>query len=236
MKYLLLPLLAFMAGCALVDVTTLDTAVPIPASHVQIKYAQSNGLDLSTAVITDDEMESNPDFDYEIGTWFLTSLNLAIGLQNQSELGVRFWASTDSNGGKLYYKQLIHQEGHGYVSIIPAVNMVKGFHDDWNDEARYNSYGGEIQLLYTYMPADVIRLTAALRGNYNRYTESQYDDNGLSYETGPYNIVHWGARGNLMLKLGPIFAIPEIGAEMIPIVNGDLNIMPVFGLGLGVEL
>jgi len=237
MKYFSLFSLLLLTGCAVLDISTLDTAIPIEANHVQIKYLNSAGLELSTTVITDSELENDPDVsEYGAGMWPVVAWNAAIGLRDQADIGARFWLSTDSRGGKLYYKKLMHQEGNTYLSLVPAINFVEGTSEDWETDERYHSLGGELQLLYTYKAGEYFRFTAAIRANYNRYTESTYDSNGDLYEQGPFNIVHWGTRANVMLKLGPLMIIPELGAEMVPVVNGEIDLLPTVGLGVGLEL
>ncbi|HPI26295.1 MAG TPA: hypothetical protein PLO57_07530, partial [Candidatus Cloacimonadota bacterium] len=47
-----------LSGCAMMDISTLDTAIPVAPAKAQIAPYQAIGLDISSAVYNENSVES----------------------------------------------------------------------------------------------------------------------------------------------------------------------------------
>jgi len=236
---LLLIMITLLTGCAVLDVSSLETAIPLPPRRVEISTNQSVGLDLETVVLEEDELvngDSPPG--YMPGTSSVTGVQAAIGLENQMEVGTRFWISPYNYGAKIFLKKLMNQNGSNYLALQPAFTYLNSVDesDGPNGDEEYTAIGSELQLIYTMKASPYFALSLIGRGNVNRYQHTLWDVNGDEIINGPHTIIHGGFRGNLELRLHPFFFIPELGFEIVPVINGETSVVPVVGFALGVEL
>ena len=232
-----LALTGLLTGCAVLDVASLETAIPLKPGKVELSMVQSNGLDLETVVLDDDELTPDgPPPGYSPATNSVSGVQGAIGLNNDMEIGSRLWISPNNIGAKVFLKKLMSRDGQHYLAFQPAFTYVNTLEDSSVDDSKYTSVGGELQLIYTQKASQYFNFSLIGRGNFNRYQETHYDLNGFEYINGPYSLIHGGVRGNFELRLHPFFFIPELGLDVVPVVNGDVSIIPVVGLALGVEL
>lgn len=232
---LILMLLVILSGCAVVDISTLDTAVPLPPKDFKIGIYESVGLDISSAVFN--EYDGDDQQDNLIG-YAVVGTDLALGLPDDMELGSRFYIGPFNGGVRLYLKKLLMHEKDTRISILPAFTYVYESESDDTDEwDKFNAYGAEVQVIYTYTLNKHLAVSGAVRGNYSRYTEKRHDNQSNSPDVlGPYNVLHGGFRANLELQAGGLYFIPEVGVEFAPIVNGRFGVLPTVGVGLGLKL
>lgn len=245
MKYLLgLFVLIIMTGCAVMDTSVMDTAEPLEQGHVKMETFTSSGLILESTVYNEEE----EGFDYEDNPrkaliWPLIGLKFGIGVSDSTEVGVKGWASIGSIGAKAYLKYQLDRQDDVYYALMPALTYTGIDNNDSNTDDvdssnrdyKYKSVGVELPLLVTKKFSEYISLTAALRANYNYFQYQYIDGNGERIKRGPFNVVHGGVLGNARLKLIYLVLTPEVGIEVVPVINGDLTILPNWGLTLGLQ-
>lgn len=230
-------LVLVISGCAVIDISTLDTAVPLAPKQFKMGVYESVGLDISSAVFNEYDSDDAED---QLTGYAVAGIDLALGLPEDMEVGTRFYIGPFNGGVRAYLKKQLSHEGNSRVSIIPALTYV---YDAGGDESpddlwnRYNAYGAEFQVIFTHTVSKHFALSSAVRGNFNRYTEKRRDDQTNHIETvGPYNVMHGGFRTNIELQAGGLYFIPEVGVEFSPIVNGRFGILPTLGIGLGLKI
>lgn len=219
--------LALSAGCAMLDISTLDTAIPLERGQIEVSAWESSGVELDESLW--DASVS------ELGISATTGLTFSVGIVDRGELSARLYTSGDKLGTKLSLKYLMGQDGKNYFALIPGGNLVYyyGLEDDLDKRGKL--YGTELQILYTHRENRNVAWTAALRGNFSRYLEEFSDSDDIVAENGPYNIFHYGIRGNLELGLSSFKLLPEIGVELFPVSMGEYRLAPIFGVGLSKE-
>lgn len=227
-------LLLGLSACAVLDISTLDSAVPLKAGQSRLSAHQTVGVDISSMTYVNYYLEDNSDF-YATPVP-VTGVKYSYGHNGKTDIGGSVWLSAFNFGGRIYLKHLLLKEGKTYIALVPGMTYVQ-IQEEYEDtfDRRHEAIGSEIQLLYTYQTGKSISFTTALRANYNRYTETVLKDVGMDEVYGPYDVVNVGVRGNMKLNMGPLVLIPEIGVECVPVVNGKLTFLPVTGFALGLE-
>ena len=230
-------ILGLLAGCAVLDVASLEKAIPLEPKKVEVCLVRSVGVDIDSAVLSPDELESGDSpADHKPQTSPVTGFQVAVGLKNEMEIGSRFWVGSDNFGVKAFYKKLLNKSGKNYLAIEPALSYLATIEEESSDkDHKYTAMGGELQLIYIHEASRYFAFTVVGRGNVNRYHEKHWDDAGSMYTYGPYLVAHGGLRGNVELRLHPFFLIPEVGLEIVPVVHGKTNVLPIYGLALGAE-
>jgi len=222
-------LLLSLSACAVIDISILDTALPVAPETYQIAAYQALGLDLRSVVYDEDSSdESGASADLVNGIKTNISLNPELDLQ------ARAYFSSNSWGGKLGLKKLMYQEGRSYLALAPAFSYVQETNNDNNFDVQV--FGAEMQILFSQKWGNQSG-TIALRGNYNKYLEDIRHDDEEHYwiENKEYDVVHGGIRANVCLKYKFLYFIPEIGVETIPVINGVFTVLPSFGYAIGIE-
>ena len=230
-------LLSLLTGCAVLDVASLEKAIPLAPKKVEVSLVRSEGLDLDSAVLSPDELDENGNtpVDYKPDTGAVTGFQAALGLQNDMEIGTRFYTASDNYGLKLFLKKLLNQSGKNYVAIEPALTYLATFTGKTDQKHDYSAFGGELQLLYTHEASDLFAFTLIARTNVNRYEETHWNDNGVQTSHGTYTLAHGGIRGNVELRYRQFFFMPELGLEIVPVVNGPTGVALIYGIALGAE-
>lgn len=219
-----------LSACAVLDISTLDTALPLAPSKVQIVPYQALGLDLKSVI----QDEDSDDDSARAAVDGLSGLKLNISVQPELDLQMRAYAGSQSWGAKLGVKKLVRHEGRHYLAVAPALNWVQEL--EQNNNSKIRAMGVEMQVIYS-QALGKSAATVVLRGNYNKYREEiEREDNGHYWqESREYDIASGGARVNVQFKYKQIFLIPEFGVEVIPVVNGRLSLLPTLAYAIGVE-
>lgn len=222
-------LLLSLSACAVIDISTLDTALPVAPQEYQIAVFQALGLDLSS-VVYDEDSSDEPGASADL----VSGIKTNISLNPELDLQARAYYSSNSWGGKLGLKKLIHQEGQNYLALAPAFSYVQEMNNENNYDVQV--FGAEMQILFSQKWGNQAG-TIALRGNYNKYLEDIRHDEDEPYwvENKEYDVLHAGIRANLCLKYKFLYFIPEIGVEGIPVKNGVFTVLPSFGYAIGIE-
>lgn len=242
-------LLALLSGCAVIDTSVLDTAEPLKQGNVKFETYGATGLNLQQAVnVSDDEIYEDSVDDYdnlsENIAWPLAGLKMGIGIADSSEIGIKGWLALGNGGGKLYYKKVLKQKDNTYQSIIPAVTFTSSKtkitdNDDIEHlEVLYNKYssiGVEFPYVITTKASEYVSISAAIKLNYDYFKYQYYDEDEFLHKHGPYNILHGGIVGNIRFKLAFLTLCPELGVEIIPVVNGHVTAMPNIGCAAGLQ-
>ncbi|MDP3113152.1 MAG: hypothetical protein Q8M98_00100 [Candidatus Cloacimonadaceae bacterium] len=231
--YLCLSALFLLGGCAVMDLSTQDTAIPLYPDKVEVSAYFGAGVDLDTAVRTGGE--DDPQDENKVSIDGNYGCKLSLGMTPRVDLSGIFFLAAKSHGFKYGCKMLLYREGEHYLAAIPMLTSVRGKYERLNafenTYAVYRANGGEAQLLYTYRAGKVVSFTGACRVNYSSFSKFY---NGVNY--GPYAVIHGGIRGNARFNLYAFHLTPELGLEYIPIVNGGSALKHLFSLGIGARL
>lgn len=225
-----------ICSCAVMDLSTLDTAVPLAKNHVNVMVGEGTGISVNTLLFGDEAANDDLDDDLALPTYGITA---SYGVSEKVEVGGRYYTSFFNTGAKIYLKYLINHKENSYISLIPAGNYVFYTDDTYDDGDYYlksSIYGTELQLLYTYQANQNLALTAGLRGDFSRYRERKTLNDIVESERGPYNLFHYGLRTNMELHLGGLKLLPELGLEFFPLDDGEYKVIPLVAVGLGLEL
>ena len=231
-------LILSLSACAVIDISTLDTALPVAPADFQLAAYQALGLNLAS-VFYDEDSSDEPGASADI----VSGIKANISLNPELDLQARAYFSSNSWGGKLGLKKLMYQEGRSYLALAPALNYVQEMNNENNYDVQV--FGAEMQILFSQKWGNQSG-TIAIRGNYNKYLEDvrhyeelpdiRPDEEGHYWvENKEYDIVHAGIRANVCLKYKFLYFIPEIGVEGIPVKNGVFTVLPSFGYALGIE-
>ncbi len=234
-------LLALLTGCAVMDTSVMDTAEPLQQGKIKAETFATTGLILESAVY-DKEDEAEGHYRHA-AMWPVMGLKFGIGTAEDTEVGGKFWASISTTGAKVYLKSLIDRKDDVYYSVIPALTYTGIDNDDAaydedevpDTDQKYRSVGVELPVLVTKKFSEAVSLTAALRMNYNYFTYQYVEEHGETVKHGPTGIVHGGVLVNSRFRLAFVVLTPEVGVEVVPVVNGDITILPTGGLTLGLQ-
>lgn len=228
-----------LCSCVAMDVLSMDTAEIKPTQKPTISTYTSFGLNVSELVLNAMEQEENdPHEDLSPPLAIMQVLSLSVPANDKRELGVRFWLGGVSAGGKFYGKYQVHSSDTNTIAIIPAavflISSPSSFDYAAEDNIRgYSSAGLELQALNTLRPGALFQPTFALRANYHYYREN--GGNHLQSKWNSYHVFHGGARLNLKRRFGGFFIMLESGVEFVPTAHNWDMLMPVFGLGCGIQ-
>jgi len=251
-----LPCLLFcffsLSACVFLDIACQDTAVPLHPKKINASLHLTNAVNISHTyyenTVEDPEPNRIPQTPL-LGTKALIGispeadlvLNLACG-SGTSRISL-FDSSTTSTTTrwesfhlKLGVKYLLSQKGKSYVSVLPSLYLANALDSGtrWSNQDykfKYNAKGIEGQLLITHLASKHFNATLAGRIQAN-HVQKILD--GERY--GPHFTANYGIRGNVQISAGPIYLMPEFGMELMPIVNGSSDIVPIVSLGFGVSL
>jgi len=127
----LLPFLALLAtGCATVNVTNFESAIPYADSMGAGKISLSTGVDLAELFFPEPGQPRNG---WDDGGYYLfpvPCLELAFNMSARSDGGGRFWMTLGSLGFELYEKFHVAKLGRSYLAVMPGGNIVAGFAED----------------------------------------------------------------------------------------------------------
>jgi hypothetical protein len=237
MKLLLLSfVLLLLCGCAVMDISVMDTAEPLQPGKVKIETYAGTGLILESTVY-DNVVETGES--HKAAIWPVNGFRLGMGIADKTEAGGKVWFTGFSAGAKAYLKYLLQQNNDTYYAIIPAITYVKAKDQSNNNSSNldyeYKSVGAELPFLVTRKVSEYLSLTAAARLNYNSLEYSLYGGSSPSDKHGPYSVVHGGILGNARLKYYYLVLTPEVGVEFVPVVNGAFTVLPNYGLSVGLQ-
>jgi len=236
-------LLLLLSGCAFMDISSQDSAVPISPKKVSAALVLSTGVDVSGTYYTEGPEDLEPD---GLNGGLMAGFKVAGGVAPKADVifstsaNSGHWRVNDSNGKyesnlyKLGLKYLVWKKGKHYLSVLPSGFMIdashRGVEDGMPRDFDYLVRGLEGQLLYTYRPSQYISGSVIARADrYNIYKTI----NGT--KMGPYNTGSYGLRLNLKLEAWIFHLTPEYGWEVFPIVNGETVVGKTLSLGGGIK-
>jgi len=228
-RLLIVLFLLGLSACATLDISSLDTALPVAPAKAQIAPYQAIGLDLASAVYND---SNENDDDRYASVDVASGVKANISLKPDLDLQLRGYIGTgNSRGFKVGVKKLVRTEGRHHLAIAPAFNYIEENPAESAEKSR--AFGAEMQVLYTQKWGRSAA-TFVLRGNYERYLVNGWDwEAAADYHE--YDLVHGGLRVNLCIRSKHLYFIPELGFEIVPVINGKLSMIPALGYAIGVE-
>ncbi|MDP2172901.1 MAG: hypothetical protein Q8M98_07810 [Candidatus Cloacimonadaceae bacterium] len=231
-------LLSALTACAVMDTNSMESAVPLPKNKIDVQAYTGTGIDLSS-VAKPEYWDENA---YEgASSDFISAYKLAIGVGNDSEIGLKAWTAALSAGARGYYKKRFYHVGKRSFAIAPGLTLVISDDgtvdlDNLFEDRNHRAIGFEIPLIFTYEPNDNVYLSSAIRANHHLYWESVLNDDNEVISIGPTNITHYSFHQNATLHNKYIFITPEVGLIMITNVRGRFIFVPSMAFGLGIRL
>lgn len=245
--------LLLLNACAVMDINSMETAVPLKPGKVELSVYNGHGLDISSAVVIDESSNSSfasHDTNKDAYTSLLSGVKANIGILPKLEFSGRAYYSGLGNGITLLeYSNTQTTKGYKaglkflcksnkflYLSLLPSVNIVNGKSHERSYQqpdiyGSYDSYGLELQVLGSFAPIKQITFSGVCKFNRDYYSEVY---NGVSY--GTYAINHMGIRANLKLLLWVPFIIVDFGNEYVPVINGNNSTLTSVAIGVGLRI
>lgn len=255
----------FMTGCAVLDLSTLETAMPISPARVQVSTFVASGLDLRSAVVIEEFSGSyvSPSHDdildaiftftggYKAGVSIIPKLDLIVEVYescnekdtHNSKTKYNTQNSSTTTGYKIGFKSLLSRKDKHYLALMPFFTIVNGAD---NERIYNNQYEEPFNRYYTNR-FESRGIETQLLYTYDagkvmqftlagKYNYNIYNEEYRSVKHGPYHIKHFGINGNMRITLNHVFLILELGQEFVPVVNGNLSSSPKGGICLGLKL
>ncbi len=248
---LLLVILSLLTGCAIIDSSNLESAQNLEPGRVKMITYQGAALsthrmlsDTITDYDTDDDIVvyDTPDIYYSTGFKF------GVGLTQRDEIDL---SALLPNCYKLAWKHRFTEDSlRVQLALMPAVSISSGddryiFLEGLNGQyekyfREYNSRTIELPLLVT-IARESISMTACFKAGYNHisYTdywrEDTWEHTPAVLDKGTFDTVMVGLILTPRIKLSSIVLIPEAGLYYYRTNEGNLNFVPVWNLGLGLD-
>lgn len=234
-------LLVSLCGCVYLDIAAQDTAVPIYPEKVSGAIYFSSAINLNDTYVDIDD----PEEDDGITLAAMANYKVGFGINEKTDLIVNFGKTNghgNRNGGYKYeseqyeagIKYLLKQEGKSYWSVLPSAYLARGKYRDADPnnlrDDIYTATGLEGHLLYSYVHGKHFCTSLIGRGSVNRIERTRF---GYDLET--QATFHYGARANLRLSVWNLYQTTELGFEVIPVVNGNTQVVSNFSAGLGLK-
>lgn len=236
---LILIVLAALSGCAVMDMSTLDTAVPIYPEIANANVYMSVGVDYSSGYfMTDAELTHVQEHDISysggLGMEYVWGARVGVAVNERFDLQGKYYEANNSLGAKIGIKALVHQDSLVYYALQPSVTLIKGrasgtLHGE-PYENKFSAKGLELTGFISRVHGKHTIATAALRTNITQLDQDFFDKD---FET--KYIFHGGISGNMRWRISILFAGIEIGADLVPNHEPDLKLAPYGGLGLGIQ-
>lgn len=241
---LILPLglLIVLSGCAVIDTSVMDSAIPLKAGEVKaITYLdagiEQNSLVYTPVIVDEDNNTTSAGSKPDLG------LKIGVGLGGNTELDVSTLAFS-APLGKASLKIGLWDNNTSAVAIMPGVYSYRGtgpheFSPGGSDlmyRGEYKSTGVELPVLYTRREGTSGRLTLCAKLGYNwlNYTRRDIADDVI--DSGEHEGLYSGLVVSAQLKLWKIVLITEGGAYAIKVLRGKGTVVPVLNLGVGIDL
>ncbi|GAB1469032.1 hypothetical protein MASR2M64_18050 [Candidatus Cloacimonadota bacterium] len=253
-----------MTGCAVMDLSTLETAMPIAPARVQASGYVATGLDLATAVYSQQAYYGLPTNSHEDGTIFsgLAGLKIGVSVSPKADLIARYYKTGHGldiddlfvNSSSLHYrdrttgmklggKALIYQENKNYVAVMPLYTRVRGVSTDyWTDDQGAILDDYEYRNLYNSDGIELQIIYTYKAGKVvqfslaGKYNYNYYREVYHNVQSKAYHLNHYGIRGNVCVTGKHVFLFFELGEEFVPIHPGFTKAQPNIGWGLGLKL
>jgi len=216
----MLVIACMLTGCAVMDLSTMDTAEPTGKGKRKGMFTIGSGLNMN---LIDKDYVNNDNGHVGRSTPIYNSYNYTWGVGSETDFGTRFTFVLNSVGIRLHTKHRLYADSTGYtLAVAPAANavaswMTSGGFDKSSLSDEFEALSGEMQLLGTKRWNNNIAGSAIIRAN------RSYLNHILR--------THGGFRLNLELSTKAITYMPEIGIEFYVKKNGEIDYVPIISLG-----
>lgn len=240
--FLPIALLSILGGCAVIDTSVMDSAIPLKGGEVKAMTYFISGIEQNSLVYTA-EFPEDDDNDQTANAKADLGLKVGIGIGKNMELDISTLAFS-APLGKVSLKIGIMDDGANAVAIMPGVYSYKGtgpheFNPGGSDqrfEGEYRSAGLELPILYTHREGKAGKITICGKLGYNSLDYKRIDNHYPVTYTGEYETIYGALVINPQLKIWKIVLSPEGGIHGIKTDNGKFTLVPTLNLGLGIEL
>ncbi len=230
-----------LTGCAVIDSTSLESAVPLQPGKVKVITYLGAGLDQNRMVYTpglaeDEDNQTTGNTQASLG------LKLGLGITQGLEIDISALANS-SDLGKVSVKMLVIQDSTKAFSIMPGIYRYSGegpleFNPggpEYIFRGKYKSTGAELPFLFTVSNSKNTSATFCAKIGYNHLDYSRKDNAGIIIDDGYYDSIYTGLLATFRLKVWKFVFLPEIGAYAYPVKRGVFTIQPVLNFGLGMD-
>ncbi len=236
--WLLAVLVLLASGCATMNMSNFESAIPYADSMGAGRISFSSGIDLAELILSDTDTTQNGGDTEEYFLFPHPGLQLMFKDDTSRwDLGLRFWTTLGCIGVSFEGKYLLAGLGRSYLAVMPGVTFVSGFAEDrepfYEDKCYFNgALGGQLQLLYTFKFSEDWSITLIGRGGgmefYQDYKpDYEWEPQYYTYSRGLWN---YGWRANLRFPLGKFHLIPEGGVEYLRLSHDKTVPQPIVGL------
>ncbi len=238
MKLMILLIAGLMlSACVSMDVSTLNTAVPLGEGNLRLGTNAGFGASLTSINEWNEIIDDSDDDGIVFPGAYLAGIDASYGVTSTSDVSGKIWMGIGSAGGRLAYKHVFPQtENDEYLAFMPSV---AASYSEWVHGAngeQYQDYlgagGVEGQVLYTKVVSEYFQAT--LNAQFGSYLYHEWD--GQHGESLWGNISRLGAGGNLRFGVKPLFLTIEPGAQVFVSSNGGFSYLPYAMVGLSIDL
>jgi len=239
---LIVGLLLYLSGCAVIDTSTLDTAIPLKPGKIKVMTYAVSGVEQNSLIFSPGLPEDD-DNDRVAGSKMDLGIKLGVGVGDHVELDASALAFS-SPLGKLALKVNILDNGTNAISLQPAIYSYRGtgpehFNpggDDRNFRGKYRSNGSELPVLLTHRNTANSNVTLCAKLGYNSLHYERRDLANQLADSGDYDSFYGGLLANAKIKFWKIAIIPEGGVYAVQVHQGKFSLVPVLNLGLGFDM
>jgi hypothetical protein len=254
----------YLSGCAGLDLSSMETAVPLKPKKVDVAFYTANSFPLDTVGDTEVYHPNNPSYQTDnlsAGASMINGLKINIGLSPKCELMARYYQNSwsggflgeditwKSRGCRLGVKYLLQQKGNQYLSLAPSVNIVSAEEEVWTGDWNHNGneYYYDYHVFHWFSQYDAygfeLQLLYSIVLN-KHVTFTTIGKTSINYYTEDYrtdlggkcDITHRGLRANMIISGKHWFWVPELGMEYVPVPHGKNTWLPAISMGLGLHL
>ena len=214
-------MLALLGACSIMDISMLETAVPLDDKVVEITLYEGLGVELGSMM---KENDTDPDLEGGVVTGAKAGMIFFFFVYVCSVI----YTSGYTVGGKLGAKILVGNTDIHYLALAPALTGLSSY-DTEEGYPEYKALGAELAFLSSWEVEPGLIPTFALRISYDHLIR---EPNNVQLSESQ-NLIHGNLTGSLRLKIGPVILHPELGAEIAPFWGSNLVVFPTGALGLG---
>jgi len=240
--------LLILSACAVVDLSSQDSARTLPLKQFELSSYTGSGLNLYSTQNFDTIMAQVDSMTFWSNSWrvwdkrrigSVWGLKYALGIAANTELGVKTYLSSGT-GFQVGIKRQFFEKGSIYSAFQVSGHAMLGginettdtYHNDqYKNRDKSDIYGFELRWLLTSQTKDSFSSTLSPHYSFHRLYRNH---NGIDY--GPYDIMTGGINGNIRFNIKSFFVVLEAGIEAAEDKKGDLTPFGMGSLGLGFKL
>lgn len=199
------------SGCATVNTTLLDSAIPMGAGKIKTDFEVAHTLDLSILN----------------GTITNYGVKSTIGVSDNEDIILRGYVAPSSMGAGIFLKHNLikNDEKKRWISIVPGINIVRStekYTYDGVEHGHIGSFGLTLPIVMTHG-----------KKWENSSLIARYSIDWLRVNKIYYPINRFNTSVNFQTRLRSLIVTVEVGAEHVFQGSDFVRTVPSFGIALG---